>query len=189
MKIFSITLRTSLLLMALVLAYQLTVTGIAQAIAPDKANGSLIYNDKHEPVGSSLIGQSFASPAFFQGRISSISYNAALSGSPNYAPSNPDMLARTSQFLAKWKLDNPQVSVTKLPADLVSNSASGLDPHISPSAALVQIPRISSLTGIAESKLEQLVEEHTEGPDWGLFGEKRVNVLKLNIALAGMGKQ
>lgn len=188
MKIISITLRTSLLLMVLVLAYQLAVTGIAQAIAPNKANGSLIYNPAGQAIGSSLIGQSFTSPRFFQGRVSSIDYNAVSSGTPNYAPSNPDMLTRTSDSIEKWKVDNPGVPISKLPIDLISNSGSGLDPHISPDAALVQIPRISGLTGIAEEQLKNLVNEHIEGPDWGLFGDKRVNVLQLNLALSEMNK-
>ncbi|MNW28840.1 Potassium-transporting ATPase C chain [compost metagenome] len=188
MKIISVTLRTSLLLMVLVLAYQLAVTGIAQAIAPDKANGSIIYNRDGQAVGSSLIGQSFTSPTFFQGRVSSIDYNAASSGTPNYSPSNTDMLTRTSDSITKWKVDNPEVPISNLPIDLISNSGSGLDPHISPDAALIQIPRISELTGIAKEQLEKLVDEHTEGPDWGLFGDKRVNVLQLNIALSEMNK-
>lgn len=186
MNVIAITLRTSAVLMALILMYQLAVTGIAQAFMPDKANGSLVYNDKGEIIGSELIGQSFADPNFFHGRVSSIDYNAAGSGTPNYAPSNPDLLARTQKSLAAWQAANPDVPVSKVPIDLVTNSGSGLDPHISPQAAAVQIPRVGRATGLSEEKLRQLVARHTEGRDWGLFGEPRVNVLKLNIELQSM---
>ncbi|MDF2938227.1 MAG: potassium-transporting ATPase subunit [Paenibacillaceae bacterium] len=183
MKIINVTLRMSLLLMVLVLAYQLVVTGIAQTVAPDKADGSLIYNSNGEAIGSALIGQTFTSPEFFQGRVSSIEYNAASSGTPNYAPSNTDMLERTKEAIAKWHTDNPQVPLSELPLDLVTNSGSGLDPDISLAAAKVQIPRISGTTGIKADQLEQLVEAQAEAPDWGIFGEAHVNVLKLNLAL------
>lgn len=184
MKVISVTLRTSFLLMGLVLVYQLAVTGIAQALAPEKANGSLLYNSSHEVIGSALVGQEFASPQFFQGRVSSIRYNANASGTPNYAPSNPDMLNRTKEAIDQWKKNNPAAPAAGLPADLLTNSGSGLDPHLSPEAARVQIPRISGATGIPEERLERLVEQYTDEPDWGLFGERHVNVLKLNLALA-----
>lgn len=184
MKIINVTLRMSLLLMVLVMAYQLVVTGIAQAVAPDKADGSLIYNSNGEAIGSALIGQTFTSPEFFQGRVSSIENNAVSSGTPNYAPSNTDMLERTKEAIAKWHEENPQVPLAELPADLVTNSGSGLDPDISVAAAKVQIPRISSITGIKADQLEQMVEAQTEAPDWGIFGEEHVNVLKLNLALS-----
>lgn len=93
------------------------------------------------------------------------------------------MLERTSDSIAEWKANNPDVPVSELPIDLVTNSGSGLDPHISPAAATVQIPRISNLTGISADKLEALVAKYTEGRDLGVFGEERVNVLKLNLAL------
>ena len=135
-------------------------------------------------VGSELIGQNFTRPQYFHGRVSSIEYNGAGSGGNNYAPSNPDLIDRTKASIEAWKENNPDVPVSKVPMDLVTNSASGLDPHISPQAANIQIPRISKLTGITEAELIQLVEEHTEGRDLGVFGEPRVNVLKLNLALA-----
>lgn len=150
---------------------------------PSQANGSLLKNDAGVVVGSELIGQNFTNPALFHGRVSSIEYKAEASGSNNYAPSNPDMLQRTKDFITQWKLDNPDVPVNKLPVDLVTNSGSGLDPHITPASAMVQIPRISNLTGIPASQLEELVNKHTEGRDLGLFGEERVNVLKLNMDL------
>lgn len=165
------------------IVYPLASTAIAQALMPSQANGSLLKDNKGQVVGSELIGQSFTNPALFHGRVSSIEYNAAGSGSNNYGPSNPDMLQRTSDFIYQWQADNPGVPVAELPVDLVTNSGSGLDPHISPAAAAVQIPRISNLTGIPAEQLEALVAEYTEGRDLGIFGEERVNVLKLNMAL------
>ncbi|AIQ58590.1 potassium-transporting ATPase subunit KdpC [Paenibacillus borealis] len=163
--------------------YPLASTALAQVLMPSQANGSLLKNPAGEVVGSELIGQNFTDQALFQSRVSSIEYKAEASGSNNYGPSNPDMLQRISDSIAQWKLDNPGVPVSELPADLVTNSGSGLDPHISPAAAIVQIPRISNLTGIPAETLNALVSEHTEGRDLGLFGEERVNVLKLNLAL------
>lgn len=168
--------------------YPLASTALAQVLMPAQANGSLLKDSDGKVVGSALIGQSFEDQALFQSRVSSIEYNAGASGSNNYGPSNPDMLQRTKDSIAQWKLDNPGVPVSELPVDLITNSGSGLDPHISPAAALVQIPRISKLIGISADRLEVLVAEHTEGRDLGLFGEKRVNVLKLNMALRELAK-
>ncbi|WP_238654958.1 potassium-transporting ATPase subunit KdpC [Paenibacillus piscarius] len=168
--------------------YPLAATALAQVLMPAQANGSLLKDSDGKVVGSALIGQSFKDQALFQSRVSSIEYNAGASGSNNYGPSNPDMLQRTKDSITQWQLDNPGVPVSKLPVDLITNSGSGLDPHISPEAALVQIPRISKLTGISANQLQALVEEHTEGRDLGLFGEKRVNVLKLNEALKALTK-
>ncbi|WP_042195889.1 potassium-transporting ATPase subunit KdpC [Paenibacillus camerounensis] len=181
--IFSVIRLSAIFIIICGIAYPLASTAIAQTFMPSRANGSLLKNSAGQVVGSELIGQSFTNPALFHGRVSSIEYNAAGSGSNNYGPSNPDMLQRTSDSINQWKTDNPDVPVTELPADLITNSGSGLDPHISPAAAAVQIPRISNLTGIPAEQLEALVAEYTEGRDLGLFGEKRVNVLKLNMAL------
>lgn len=168
--------------------YPLASTALAQVLLPSQANGSLLKDSDGKVVGSALIGQSFKDQALFQSRVSSIEYNAGASGSNNYGPSNPDMLQRTKDSIAQWQLDNPGVPVSKLPVDLITNSGSGLDPHISPEAAFVQIPRISKLTGISADQLQALIEGHTEGRDLGLFGEKRVNVLKLNMALRELEK-
>jgi K+-transporting ATPase ATPase C chain len=184
MKMMISSMRLSLVLMLLCgLLYNLIITGIAQAVMPKQAGGSLIYDDKHNVIGSELIGQSFTDPKFFQGRISSIEYKAEGSGSANYAPSNEEMLKRTQQSIEQWSNDNPGVPVRRLPVDLITNSGSGLDPHISPEAAKAQIPRISRLTGIAAAKLDQLVDEHTAGRALGFLGEPAVNVLQLNLAL------
>ncbi|MBO9606254.1 MAG: potassium-transporting ATPase subunit KdpC, partial [Paenibacillaceae bacterium] len=150
---------------------------------PRQANGSLLEDKNGSVIGSELIGQSFVDPSYFQGRVSSIDYQADASGSNNYAPSNPDMLARTKAAIEQWRQNNPDVPIDKLPIALITNSGSGLDPHITPQSALVQIPRISKLSGISEAELTALVAAYTEDRDLGVFGDKRVNVLKLNLAL------
>jgi K+-transporting ATPase ATPase C chain len=180
----TIVLRISLVFIVLCgIIYPLVSTGAAQAIFPTQANGSLIKNEQGEAIGSELIGQTFNDPKYFQGRVSSIEYKAEASGSNNYAPSNPDLLKRIEASLEVWKQNNPDVPVSEVPIDLITNSGSGLDPHITPKAAQVQVPRISRLTGISADQLNKLIDEHTEGRDLGLFGDPRVNVLKLNIAL------
>ncbi|KWU64759.1 K(+)-transporting ATPase subunit C [Bacillus mycoides] len=170
------------------LVYPLIVTGIAQAVMKDNADGSLIYNDKDEVVGSKLIGQNFTDPRYFHGRVSSIEYKAEASGSNNYAPSNPDLAKRVEKSIDDWKKQNRAVPVTEVPIDLVTNSGSGLDPDISPKAASVQVDRISKLTNIPKEKLDQLIKDQTEGAALGLFGEDRVNVLKLNLELQKLMK-
>lgn len=177
-----ISLRMSVVLMLICgLLYHLAVLGIAQAAMPEKANGSLVYNDKHEVVGSKLIGQSFADQRYFQSRVSSIQYDAAASGSPNYAPSNAALLERTKQAVESWKKNNPDVPVSQLPIDLITNSGSGLDPEISPEAAKAQVPRISQLTGISATDLERMIQKHTRDRELGFLGEPGVNVLLLNM--------
>lgn len=163
--------------------YPLIVTGIAQAVMKDNADGSLIYNNKNEVIGSKLIGQNFTDPRYFHGRVSSIEYKAEASGSNNYAPSNPDLEKRVEKSIEEWKKQNRAVPVTEVPIDLVTNSGSGLDPDISPQAASVQVDRISKLTKIPKETLDQLIKDQTEGAALGLFGENRVNVLKLNLEL------
>ncbi|WP_214629528.1 potassium-transporting ATPase subunit KdpC [Paenibacillus agaridevorans] len=168
------------------LLYPLLCTGLAGLLMPNQAGGSLLKNGNGDVVGSELIGQKFTDPAYFHGRVSSIGYKADASGSNNYAPSNPDLLARTRTSIDEWKQNNPEVPIEQLPIALISNSGSGLDPHITPESAYVQVPRISSLTNLTEEQLRSLVKAHTEDRDLGLFGEPRVNVLKLNMALQAM---
>lgn len=181
--------RLSLLFILLCgIVYPLVCTGIAQLLMSDQANGSLIKSSSGEIIGSELIGQNFTDPKYFQGRVSSIEYKAEASGSNNYGPSNPDLLKRTEESIKAWKANNPDVPVSQLPIALITNSGSGLDPDITPESAYVQIPRISKLTGLSSSELKKLVQEHTEGRDLGIFGEPRVNVLKLNIALRELMK-
>lgn len=186
-SLFWIALRAGIVFIILCgIIYPLVCTGIAQVIMPGHANGSLVKDAEGNKIGSELIGQKFDNPAFFQGRVSSIDYKAEASGSNNYAPSNPDMLKRTQDSIDAWKQANPDVPASQLPIALITNSGSGLDPHITPQSAAVQIPRISKLTGLDANQLQQLVDEHTEGRDLGLFGEPRVNVLRLNMALQAL---
>ncbi|MNI05169.1 Potassium-transporting ATPase C chain [compost metagenome] len=183
-SIVTIALRMSIVFIILCgIIYPLISTGIAQVIMPGKANGSLLTNSQGVMIGSELIGQKFTDPGHFQGRISSIEYNGAGSGSNNYAPSNPALLERTQASIEEWKTNNPSVPLDQVPLSLLTNSGSGLDPHITPESAQAQIPRISKAAGIPVAQLESLVAEHTEGRDLGVFGEKRVNVLLLNVAM------
>ncbi|MFY0761763.1 potassium-transporting ATPase subunit KdpC [Metabacillus dongyingensis] len=176
--------RMSLFLMVICgIIYPVAVTGIAQTISPAKANGSLVYDENKNVIGSELIGQSFSADSYFHGRISSIDNNGAGSGSTNYAPSNEDMMKRTLDSIEEWKKNNPETPISEVPNDLLTNSGSGLDPHISPGAAYVQVKRISEATGIDQSKLENLIKQHAHGRELGLFGEERVNVLQLNLDL------
>ncbi|WP_025681054.1 potassium-transporting ATPase subunit KdpC [Paenibacillus massiliensis] len=179
-----IALRVSILFIVLCgLVYPLVSTGLAQLMFPQQANGSLLRDNDGNVVGSALIGQSFTDPSYFQGRVSSIDYTAEASGSNNYAPSNPEMLARTQASIDQWRQDNPDVPINQLPIALITNSGSGLDPHVTPESAQVQVPRISKLTGISISELQALVDQYTESRDLGVFGDPRVHVLKLNLAL------
>ncbi|MGG1660430.1 potassium-transporting ATPase subunit KdpC [Brevibacillus sp. NRS-1366] len=177
-------LRLSLVLLLMCgLAYPLAMTGIARVVMPAQANGSLIVDESGKVVGSELIGQTFTDPKYFWGRISSIDNNAAGSGSNNYASSNPALIERTQKDIAAFLKANPGVKEADIPADLLTNSGSGLDPHISPQAASIQVERVARARNLDPAKLHALIAEHTEGRSMGVFGEPRVNVLKLNLAL------
>ncbi|OAI51699.1 potassium-transporting ATPase subunit C [Betaproteobacteria bacterium SCGC AG-212-J23] len=160
-------------------AYPLIVTGIAQVAFKDKANGSLIV-EKDKIVGSRLIGQPFTDPKYFWSRPSATSpqpYNGTSSSGSNQGPTNPALKEAVEGRIKDLGGKTP------VPADLVTASGSGLDPHISPSAAEYQIPRIAKSRNISEDKLKALVARHTEGRQLGVLGEPRVNVLELNLAL------
>jgi K+-transporting ATPase ATPase C chain len=164
--------------------YPLAVTGIAQAVFPHQANGSLIEAD-NKLAGSALIGQPFASPKYFWGRPSATSpgpYNGAASSGSNLGPTNPDYLKSLEERVAALKAAHPDQPGV-VPADLVTTSGSGLDPHISPAAAEYQIQRVANARGLSADLVRELVARHTEGRTLGLFGERRVNVLQLNLAL------
>lgn len=165
-------------------AYPLAVTGIAQITMPDQANGSLIVKDG-KPIGSELIGQSFSDPKYFWGRPSATSpmpNNAAASGGSNQGPTNPALIDAVKGRVKALQDADPG-NTTRVPVDLVTASASGLDPHISPAAAEYQIQRIARVRNLPLKEVQELVNSHTEDRQFGILGEPRVNVLKLNLAL------
>jgi len=162
-------------------AYPLAVTGLAQAMFPAKANGQLIERGG-KVIGSRIIGQAFSSPGYFRSRPSAAGagYDAANSGGTNLGPTNKKLVDAVTAAVDAARKENPSAPV---PVDLVTSSASGLDPHISPAAALFQVPRVSRERGISEEDLRRLVAARTEARQFGLLGEPVVNVLELNLAL------
>ncbi|WP_260858646.1 potassium-transporting ATPase subunit KdpC [Fictibacillus phosphorivorans] len=174
--------RLSLLLIVLCgIVYPVAMTGLAQTIFPSQADGSLVKNSDGKVVGSELIGQNYKSPQYFQGRVSSIENNGASTGSNNYAPSNEDMLKRTEDSIKVLQKENPELDKKDIPLDLITNSGSGLDPHISVRAAEFQAERVSEKTGIKKEELLAMIKDSTTNRSLGIFGEPHVNVLELNM--------
>jgi len=170
-------------------AYPLVVTGLAQVLFPDKSNGQLIERDGNL-IGSRIIGQSFSSPGYFRGRPSAAGtgYDAANSGGTNLGPTNKRLVDAVKAGVEAARKENPNGCGVRgagcdVPIDLVTSSASGLDPHISPAAAAFQVPRVARERGASETDLQGLVDAHTIGRQFGILGEPVVNVLELNLEL------
>lgn len=164
------------------LAYPLAITGIAQAAAPDRANGSLLRDPSGQVVGSALIGQGFAGPGYLQPRPSAAGegYDASASSGSNLGPLNADLIARVAAEADRLRAEAPGVAI---PADAVTTSASGLDPHVSPAYARFQVGRIATARGLPTAEVQAVIDRHTEGRLLGFIGQPRVNVLLVNLDL------
>ena len=164
--------------------YPLVVWGVAQAVFPGKANGSLVEKDG-KVVGSALLGQTFVAPKYFHSRPSAAGkgYDATSSGGTNLGPTSQKLIDGVKKAAADYRTENGLAAGVLVPVDAVTSSASGLDPHISPQNAMLQVARIARERGLAEDAVRHAVAQHTDGPDLGVFGEPGVNVLLLNLAL------
>jgi K+-transporting ATPase ATPase C chain len=174
------------LLLALILCgvYPLAVMGFGKLFFNEKVNGGLLLKDG-QPIGAELIGQNFSKPEYFHGRPSAAGngYDAANSSGSNLGPTNPKLIEGLKANVKKVMDENPGVQPAQVPVDLVTVSASGLDPQISPESAYLQAERVAKVRQLSVDQVKELIRKHTEGPQWGIFGEAGVNVLKLNYAL------
>lgn len=167
------------------IAYPLLVTGLAQVLFPRRASGSLVRDVSGRTIGSELLGQGFQSPAYFQSRPSAAGvkgWNPMASGGSNLGPNSRKLRDQAAAAADRLRKDNPEAP-DPVPVELVTASGSGLDPHLSPAAALWQVPRVARARGVADARVRSLVEESVEGRDLAILGEPRVNVLLLNLAL------
>ncbi len=169
------------------LVYPLFITGVVQVAMPDRAGGSLIVVDG-KVVGSELIGQMFTDPGYFHSRPSAVGYSANSSGASNLGPSSSKLMEKVSQRIVEVRSENGLPPDAPVPADLVLASGSGLDPHISPDAAVIQVKRVAKARGLPEEDVMALVQGLVEPAQFGVLEQNRVNVLKLNLALDGMTK-
>ena len=193
---------TLVLLLLCGLVFPVLLTGISTVVFPEQAGGSLVYTG-NQAVGAKYIGQEFTAPYFMKGRPSAYHYNTyyedaqgnqyysdgtpftgAASGSNNYAPSNPALVQRVNADIEAFLAANPNVKREDIPTDLMTSSGSGLDPHISPASAAIQIPAIAEASGLSEETLAQIVEDNTQGKLLGVFGTEAVNVLGVNLDIA-----
>jgi K+-transporting ATPase ATPase C chain len=180
-----VALRVTLVTLVLTgFVYPLAMTGIAQALFHDRANGSLAHDEKGEVVGSELIGQAFAMPAYLQGRPSAAGngYDATASSGSNLGPTSKKLRDRAAADVERLRKENPEAPLP-IPAELATTSASGLDPEVSPAAALWQAPRIARARQLDAERVRAVIESRVQGRDLGVFGEPRVNVLAVNLAL------
>jgi K+-transporting ATPase ATPase C chain len=183
MKSFFTSLRASLLLLIICgLLYPLATTGIAQVLFPKQAKGSLIEREG-QLIGSALLAQEFTSPDLFHPRPSAANYDPKASAATNAAVSSEDYSRQIAERVNRLKQEEGAMATRAIPADLVTESGSGLDPHLSPAAARAQVSRIARETGISEAELNALIDHHTKGRQLGIFGEQRVNILELNLDL------
>jgi potassium-transporting ATPase KdpC subunit len=186
MKTMIIAVRTTVVTIVFTgLVYPFVMTGVAQVLFPWRANGSLITDEKGQVVGSELIAQGFANPAYLQPRPSAAGdkgYDAANSSGSNLGPTSKKLQDRIKADLKRLKEENPDAP-GPVPADLVTASGSGLDPHVTPQAALWQVPRIAKARGVAPDRVKAVIDANVEGRTFGILGEPRVNVLLVNLAL------
>ncbi|HEV2456407.1 MAG TPA: K(+)-transporting ATPase subunit C [Verrucomicrobiae bacterium] len=172
--------------------YPLVVYGLGQVMFPHLANGSLMMDKSGAVRGSELLCQNFSSDKYFHPRPSAAGnngYDPTSSSGSNLGPTSGTLYTNIMQNIAAYRSDNGLATNASVPADAVTESGSGLDPHISVANAELQVPRVAKARGVSEEKVRELVRENTSGRDWGLFGEPRVNVMTLNFALDGLGKQ
>ena len=186
MKTMNIAIRTTIVTLVLTgLIYPFVITGLAQILFPWRANGSLVTDEKGQVMGSELIAQGFANPAYFQPRPSAAGekgYDAANSSGSNLGPTSKKLQDRIKDDLNRLKAENPDAAGL-VPGELVTTSGSGLDPDLSPEAMLWQVPRVAKARGIAADRVKAVVDSSVEGRTFGIFGEPRVNVLLVNLAL------